>query len=168
MKLFILIIFIFLLASYSKADDRSQVEKAVEQVNSLRESSVKGVAGAVDSKIFKTVCGPVGLKVKGVKKEKGFLIRQASDKYRNPKNKASKYERNAIERFKKEPKLTHFWVNRGGANHYFHKIVVKKDCLACHGSKISRPDFIKIKYPSDSAFGFDVGDIRGVYHVRIK
>lgn len=40
-------------------------------------------------------------------------------------------------------------------------------CLACHGEKDSRPEFIKEKYPDDRAYGFKKGDLRGVISVLI-
>lgn len=40
-------------------------------------------------------------------------------------------------------------------------------CLACHGMKTSRPNFVKESYPDDRAFEFKVGDLRGMYAVFI-
>jgi hypothetical protein len=37
--------------------------------------------------------------------------------------------------------------------------------MACHGTKLSRPAFIKENYPNDKAFDFKSGDLRGMYAV---
>ncbi len=38
---------------------------------------------------------------------------------------------------------------------------------ACHGSRDSRPAFVKEKYPNDRAFNFQPGDLRGMVAVFI-
>ena len=50
---------------------------------------------------------------------------------------------------------------------YYRRINVEASCLACHGGKDSRPQFIKDKYPQDLAYDFQVGDLRGMYSVFI-
>ena len=47
------------------------------------------------------------------------------------------------------------------------RINVEPSCLACHGTKASRPAFIKANYPDDKAFDFTVGDLRGMYAVHL-
>lgn len=39
--------------------------------------------------------------------------------------------------------------------------------MACHGTKTSRPAFVKQNYPDDKAFDFKVGDLRGMYAVDL-
>ena len=50
---------------------------------------------------------------------------------------------------------------------YYRRINVESSCLACHGGRNARPQFIKDKYPQDLAFDFNVGDLRGMYSVFI-
>jgi hypothetical protein len=50
---------------------------------------------------------------------------------------------------------------------YFRRITVEPACLACHGKREARPEFVKKNYPQDKAFGFAAGDLRGVYSVFI-
>jgi hypothetical protein len=51
----------------------------------------------------------------------------------------------------------------------YHPIILQKDCLICHGDpdKIAPDVFGKIEslYPSDTATGFAVGDLRGAFRV---
>ncbi len=44
---------------------------------------------------------------------------------------------------------------------------MEPSCLACHGSKASRPTFVKENYSDDKAFDFKVGDLRGMYAVYL-
>ena len=55
----------------------------------------------------------------------------------------------------------------GGGRELLRRIDVQPSCLACHGSKDSRPGFVKDKYPADKAFNFKPGDLRGMYAVFI-
>ena len=50
---------------------------------------------------------------------------------------------------------------------YFRRIVVEPACLACHGEQSARPDFVLQGYPNDRAYGFAVGDLRGLYAVFV-
>ena len=54
-----------------------------------------------------------------------------------------------------------------GYKRYVRPIFVEPACLACHGEKDKRPDFIVKKYPKDKAFDFKVGDLRGIISVMI-
>jgi hypothetical protein len=44
---------------------------------------------------------------------------------------------------------------------------VQPSCLACHGPKDERPAFVKKDYPEDRAYGFEDGDLRGIYAVFV-
>ena len=50
---------------------------------------------------------------------------------------------------------------------YYRRIIVEGSCLACHGARESRPQFVKDGYPDDRAYNFEAGDLRGVYSVFI-
>ncbi len=70
-----------------------------------------------------------------------------------------------------DPKVMGLWVQaemdgREGVR-YFRRIAVEEACLACHGAKEERPEFVKQGYPEDRAYGFEVGDLRGLYSVFI-
>ena len=47
------------------------------------------------------------------------------------------------------------------------RITVQPSCLACHGPKDERPAFVKKDYPEDRAYGFEDGDLRGIYAVFV-
>ena len=169
MKLFISIIVMFTaLLSLAEMENHPVVEK-VEEINTLRETLVKGVSGTtqVTPPVFKAVCKPVGMRAKAIAKENGWKFRQASEKYRNPNHKPTALELEAIKRFEKESLTSFFETDKSGNRHYFRRITVQKACLACHGPKDKRPEFIKNKFPQDKAFGFKEGDLRGIYHVEL-
>ncbi|MEN8446840.1 MAG: DUF3365 domain-containing protein, partial [Cyanobacteria bacterium J06555_13] len=56
--------------------------------------------------------------------------------------------------------------NQAG-NRYYRRINVEASCLACHGQKDNRPQFVKDNYSQDLAFDFNVGNLRGMYAVFI-
>lgn len=49
----------------------------------------------------------------------------------------------------------------------YRRIDVLPSCMACHGSKQSRPAFVKANDPDDTAFDFKVADLRGLYAVHL-
>lgn len=77
----------------------------------------------------------------------------------------------AIAQFEQHPELMGFWQEETicgqKGTRYYRRIDVKASCLACHGAKGARPEFIKEKYPQDLAYNFKEGDLRGMYSVFI-
>jgi hypothetical protein len=166
--LILILALIFSSALPTWGSDRQAIEAEVQQVDSMRQTLVLGVNGQVNGNTFKAVCAPVGKHMKALAKKGGYIAKQATHKARNPKHQADSLEMKAIKRFQNEKGITKYWLDDQGESHFFQRIVVQEKCLLCHGSKEQRPDFIKNKYTQDQAFGFNLGDIRGVYHVRLK
>lgn len=75
----------------------------------------------------------------------------------------------ALAQLEKNPQLIGFWqretLNGVSGTRYYRRINVEASCLACHGAKDSRPEFVQQNYPQDRAFDFNVGDLRGMYAV---
>lgn len=163
---------IILLASWAFSQvppsTQNKVESEVERINSMREGLVSGVRPPVSKDTFRAVCGPVGMSLKQVAEKEGWVVRQASHKYRNPKHKSNRWEQAAIEVFQKDPHKKDFWQETKKGSFYFRRIDIKTACLGCHGSKKNRPEFVKKGYPEDLAFDFKVGELRGIYSVFIK
>jgi hypothetical protein len=92
-------------------------------------------------------------------------------KYRTPAHAPDAEAAGLFPRFESEPTLDSLWLRseHDGARglRYLRRITVEPACLACHGAKDARPDFIKEKYPEDRAFGFAAGDLRGLYSAFI-
>lgn len=114
----------------------------------------------------------------GVSKETGHAIYRRSLKFRNPGNKPSSIEKNALKVFEyarehEEPLHPLLqWNEADNSFLYFSPIVVQPLCLNCHGTKdngLAEETFehiIRI-YPKDKAFNYYVGDVRGMWVVEL-
>ena len=158
--------------------DPAQLAKAVQEIENL-DAMRSGLASTLkDSpteptvQTFKEVCKPVGMRAMQLSKENGWQVKQIATKYRNPAHAPDNlHSVMALAKFENDPELRGFWdsesINGQKGTHYYRRINVEASCLACHGGKNSRPQFIQDKYPQDLAFDFNVGDLRGMYSVFI-
>lgn len=146
-----------------------QVERLDELRSTLAENFRYSQAAEADRGTFRNVCRPVGTQVKRIASENGWKIDQMAIKFRNPAHRPDSAARAVMEMMQADAGLTGVWYadrtdGRAGYR-YFRRIVVEPACLACHGAKEERPAFVKEDYPEDRAYGFEVGDLRGVYSV---
>lgn len=151
---------------------REAVEQNVTAINEMRNSLAATIdTPAVDKKTFKRVCAPVGKRAKQVAQENNWTIQQLAEKYRNPNHQLDPEARRFYEHFAESPEATDTWTRttRDGTEgwRYARRITVQSSCLACHGPKEKRPDFVKTGYPDDRAYGFEEGDLRGIYAVFV-
>ncbi|MHC4233498.1 MAG: Tll0287-like domain-containing protein [Planctomycetota bacterium] len=147
------------------------VVREVEGLNSLRSGLAASFTGEPDQSAFAKVCKPAGAQVQRLAMEYGWQIAQLAEKHRNPKNELDHEARRVFKMMEDDEDLMGMWIKtemdgKPGMR-YFRRIVVEQACLACHGSKSGRPQFVKDGYPGDRAYGFDVGDLRGVYSVFV-
>ncbi len=163
--------------------ERSPVEPAelaravteMEQLDRMRvalASSLEGQSDVPTTLTMKEVCKPVGMKAMAIGKENGWQVRQVASKYRNPDHAPSNgQEREVLDLFHRQQAITGLWqpatTEQGTGVNYYRRINVVPSCMACHGTKASRPAFVKENYPSDKAVNFKVGDLRGMYAVFI-
>lgn len=158
--------------------DPTQLAKAVQEIENL-DAMRSGLASSLENstteptiQTFKEVCKPVGMRAKQLGQENGWQVKQIATKYRTsahaPDNLHSVM---ALAKFQNDPELMGFWdsetIDGRSGSRYYRRINVQASCLACHGSKNTRPQFVKDKYPQDLAFDFNVGDLRGMYSVFI-
>lgn len=174
-----LALLLFIVNPASALGDTNPVElaKAVEEIEYLDQMR-SGLAATLDKETipdqgtFKKVCQPVGMQAKKLSQENGWQVQQIARKYRNPDHAAKDLQSvMALAKFEHNPQLIGFW-NRESRNgqtgtSYYRRIDVQASCLACHGRKNNRPEFVKDKYPQDLAYDFKVGDLRGMYTVFI-
>ncbi|SFF50408.1 Tll0287-like domain-containing protein [Thermoflexibacter ruber] len=105
------------------------------------------------------------------------IIKRASTKNRNPTNAADSLETMILAQYEQEknggvellPKV----VTKGEIVHYFKPILVQALCLNCHGEvgkEIDEKNYqvIKTLYPEDKAVGYQLNDLRGVWHIQWK
>ncbi|WP_254964369.1 MULTISPECIES: DUF3365 domain-containing protein [unclassified Cyanobium] len=147
----------------------------MEQLDRMRialASTLEGRSEEPTMDTMKEVCKPVGMKAAAIGEENGWQVRQVAAKFRNPDHApASAQEREVIDLFHRQPAITGLWqpatAEQGAGVNYYRRINVEPSCLACHGTKASRPAFVKQNYPADRAFDFKAGDLRGMYAVFI-
>ncbi|EAQ69358.1 hypothetical protein SynRS9909_01402 [Synechococcus sp. RS9909] len=158
--------------------DPAVLAKAVDQMEALdrmRISLASSLEGSTEEPTMDTmreVCMPVGKRAMAIGQDNGWTVRQVASKYRNPDHAPiGSQETEVIDLFAKHPEINGLWepasAEQGAGVNYYRRIDVQASCLACHGSRDSRPAFIQEKYPNDRAFNFKVGDLRGMYAVYI-
>lgn len=155
----------------------TQVDEAIQFLKGLNQMR-EGLASSLDSRTepitegtFKQVCMPVGKALKEWGKERGYSVKQVAERNRNPDHALTTEEKPIFALFSRDPKKMSHVVSttqKGTPGQQVYvRIPVVKSCLHCHGPAGQRPDFIKAKYKDDKAFGFKVGDLRGLYSVFI-
>jgi hypothetical protein len=153
----------------------SKAVVAMEQLDQMRISLASTLEGRTEEPTMETmkeVCKPVGMRAIAIGKENGWQVRQVASKYRNPDHApANAQERQVIDLFSRHPEINGLWepavAEQGAGLNYYRRINVEPSCLACHGTKASRPAFIKDNYPDDKAFNLAVGELRGMYAVHL-
>jgi hypothetical protein len=149
--------------------------EAVENLDALRSglaSYLKDEPEPPTAETMKQVCKPVGMKAMALSKENGWQVKQLAKKYRNPAHALdTPHATMALAKFEQNPELMGSWekdiLDGQPGTRYYRRINVEASCLACHGMKNSRPDFVKANYPQDLAYDFKEGDLRGMYAVFI-
>lgn len=104
-------------------------------------------------------------------------IRRASHRPRNPVNRANEEEMEVIEEYLAAidhgDDVSARFYQSDDSFHYYAPIRVANDaCLQCHGdpgTDISQDhlELISSHYPEDEGTGFSMGDLRGIWSVRI-
>ena len=101
-------------------------------------------------------------------------IKRAALKFRNPSNASDSIETLVLNKYieskNKGETLTSQLIKQGEITHYFKPILLKNACLSCHGDPVKdiKPEVlsqIKKIYQEDKATGFNMGDVRGIWHV---
>lgn len=151
---------------------RHAVVTAVHDLNAMRESLASTIdTVSVDRRTFIRVCEPVGKRAKTTAASHHWVVQQLARKYRNPVHQIDSEADSVYSEFIHNPDQTEAWLrtSRDGTRgwRYFRRITVRPSCLACHGAKEERPDFVKEEYPEDRAYGFEAGDLRGLYAVFV-
>lgn len=100
----------------------------------------------------------------------GLSFNNVSDDPRNPEQMADDIEQEAIDYFRDNPDETQrFTASRGNNEerffHYAQPIWIEPYCLECHGSQASAPEAVRSAY--DTAYDFEVGDLRGILSIKI-
>jgi diguanylate cyclase (GGDEF)-like protein/PAS domain S-box-containing protein len=102
--------------------------------------------------------------------QRGVRFNNVSDRARNPANQADPLELEAMRHFRAHPdsreRLTTYTDAQGrGHYHYTTPIWTEAFCLNCHGDPEQAPAAIRQGY--DLAYGYRVGELRGILSVRL-
>lgn len=110
--------------------------------------------------------------------EYNVTIKRTSDKLRNQKNNPSARELEIINIYHKliseKKEITPIIeVDSNNNKHYYAPIILKANCLACHGKveefvSVKTDSIIKSLYPNDKAIGYNEGDLRGVWSITFE
>ena len=103
-------------------------------------------------------------------RESGIRFNNVSDRPMNPANRADGLEARAIERFRADPTLGELFLpakEASGEQIYLYAtpIRVEAPCLRCHGVREEAPPSVQAR--GDEAFGYRVGDLRGIVSIRV-
>lgn len=147
------------------------VVREIEALGAMRSSLAASFTGEPDQETFARVCKPVGAEAKRLATEHGWRIAQLAEKYRNPEHKLDYEALRVFKMMEDDAALMGMWIKTESDGEpgyrYFRRIVVEPACLGCHGARGSRPQFVKDGYPDDRAYGFEAGDLRGLFSVFI-
>lgn len=155
-------------------DRAVEVVRAVESIDAMRSSLARTFSegGAeADRETFRAVCRPVGQRARRIASEHGWRFQQLSRKFRNPDHAPDAEAAEVLRQLEEDRELSAVWrrtrLDGQPGWRYFRRVVVETACLACHGAKEDRPEFVRRTYPEDRAHGFAPGDLRGAYAVFV-
>lgn len=94
-------------------------------------------------------------------------FRVTSDQYRNDANAPDYFESDAIQKVKANRELAFVEGYDQGSYRYVEPVMVQEACLKCHGDPANAPREVIEKYGDKKAFGYKVGDVRGVISVKL-
>ena len=100
----------------------------------------------------------------------GISFNNVSDRPRNPDNKADRFEVDAMNWFRANPKaeerLQPIQDDKGmGWMHYTAPLWIEPYCMGCHGDAAAAPQSIRENYAD--AYGYQLGELRGVLSIKL-
>lgn len=89
----------------------------------------------------------------------------------NPRDRATDWQADIIQRFRNEPSMKEFVGERdtpmGRALYLARPIRAEAGCLACHGLASAAPKTVVARYGSDNGYGWQAGDVIGTQVVSV-
>ena len=89
----------------------------------------------------------------------------------NPRDRATDWQADIIQRFRNEPSMKEFVGERdtpmGRALYLARPIRAEAGCLACHGLASAAPRTVVARYGSDNGYGWQAGDVIGTQVVSV-
>ncbi len=100
-----------------------------------------------------------------------YAYREATLNPTNPRDRATDWQADIIERFRNDPKVREVSGERDtplGPSLYLAKpIRASADCLTCHGPAAAAPATVTARYGRDNGYGWQVGDVVGAQVVSV-
>lgn len=177
-SLIVMLMLIFQAPMAQAQTDLTELAHAVAEIELLDAmrsrlaSTLEGQTEAPTQQTMNEVCMHVGMKAQQLSQENGWQVKQIAEKYRNMAHAPDNSEPQIVlAQFAKQPDQMGIWerisIDGESGSRYYRRINVEASCLACHGEKGKRPQFVQDNYPKDLAYDFKVGDLRGMYAVFI-
>ena len=104
-------------------------------------------------------------------KANNCMIQRVSDKYRNPANKLTEYDKEMWKQLSSSTAVNPILVAENGQMVFYKPIkIAMAACLTCHGTigkemNQKTAKIISEKYPKDLATGYQEGDLRGLWKI---
>lgn len=159
----------------SKGDSIATQAQQVLMKNVSTAIQEKGVAGAVD------FCNINAMPLTdSLSTLNAVNIQRISEKNRNPNNAiVSELDKSALEQIKimlKDTSIStkHLIVQESGNVYYYKAIPLgMPTCISCHGNTTTdiTPETLKViqtKYPTDKATGYQLGELRGLWKIKMN
>ncbi len=90
-----------------------------------------------------------------------------SDRIRQKANTPDAFEKTAIAQFTADKSTPFVEAYQDDKYRYARALIVKEGCLKCHGDPKDAPAAVIQKYGDKNAFGYKIGDVRGIISVTL-
>lgn len=166
------------------APDSQAIARARGAANELGKDLQTRLFAALDSggpSLAVTFCSDSAQAWTARHAREGVYVRRVSQRVRNPANRPDSIEAlelvrlDSLHRAGALPgEVVRSRTDENGVRlaEYMRPILVQERCLACHGSREQIAPAVRAliaeRYPSDSATGYRVGDLRGMISVRVQ
>jgi HAMP domain-containing protein len=100
-----------------------------------------------------------------------YTYKEATLNPTNPRDRASDWEADVIQRFRNDPKASEFIGERdtpmGPSLYRARPIRAQPECLSCHGLATAAPRTVLARYGSDNGFGWQPNEVIGAQVVSV-
>ena len=94
-----------------------------------------------------------------------IIIRNVSDRPRNPENQANTEELEIISYFNNNLEAKSFFKDVDTAYYYATPLYIEQNCLKCHGEQEYAIETVRNNY--DSAYDYKLGELRGIISINM-
>ena len=162
-------LFVLVFAARATCGQEPEVAQGAELLapfkQDLQRALLEGLAQGPEEAI--AACRVRAPEIAGALTRDGVRVGRASHRLRNPSNAAPDWVAPILDAYASDPsdrapRTVSLGGNRSG---YVEPIVIQPLCLTCHGDNLAPEVASRINelYPTDSAVGYQAGDLRGVF-----